>query len=115
MNIDTLGATNLSPPRINEPAQQVDRKRQDSRQQLHFTPQQDSKIPPEELLSQIKTVTENGLYSVRFERDRATEDLIVKIVDSDTDEVLRQIPPEELLNLSKHLKELRGNLINTVS
>jgi len=114
MNIDTLGATNLSPPRINEPAQQVDRKRQDSRQQAHFAPQE-NKIPPEELLNQIKTVTENGIYSVRFERDRATEELVVKIVDSDTNEVLRQIPPEELLTLSKHLRELSGNLVNTVS
>ena len=114
MNIDTLGVTNLSPPRINEAAQQVDRKRQDSRQQSHFAPQ-DNKMPPEELLNQIKTVTENGIYSVRFERDRATEELVVKIVDSDTNEVLRQIPPEELLTLSKHLRELSGNLVNTVS
>ena len=39
----------------------------------------------------------------------------VKIVDSDTDEVIRQIPPEELLNLTKQLKELSGSIINTVS
>jgi flagellar protein FlaG len=41
--------------------------------------------------------------------------LVVKIVDSETDEVIRQIPPEELRNLTKHLKELSGNLVNTVS
>ena len=69
----------------------------------------------EPVLNQIKAITEDGLYSVRFERDSGTEDLIVKIVDSETDEVIRQIPPEELINLSKHLKELSGNLVNTVS
>ena len=39
----------------------------------------------------------------------------VKIVDSETDEVIRQIPQEELLELSKHLEELNGNLVDTVS
>ena len=37
------------------------------------------------------------------------------IVDSETDEVIRQIPQEELLELSKHLEELNGNLVDTVS
>ena len=114
MNIEAMGAANSTPPRINEPSQQVERKRQDSQQQPQSTPQE-NKMPPEELLGQIKAITEDGLYSVRFERDDGTEDLIVKIVDSETDEVIRQIPPEELINLSKHLKELTGNLVNNVA
>jgi len=114
MNIETMGAANLSPPRINEPSQQVERKRQESQQQPQSTPQE-NQMQPEELLSQIKAITEDGLYSVRFERDSGSEELIVKIVDSETDEVIRQIPPEELINLSKHLKELTGNLVNNVA
>lgn len=113
MNIEAMGAASTGPPRINEPVQQVERKRQES-QQPQSSPQE-KKMPPEELLNQIKSITEDGLYSVRFERDSGSEDLIVKIVDSETDEVIRQIPPEELLNLSKHLRELSGNLVNTVS
>jgi flagellar protein FlaG len=115
MNIEALGTTGASPPRVNESAQQVERRRQDSQQQSPLGSEKESKLYPEELLNQIKSITENGLYSVRFERDSGTEELIVKIVDSDTDEVIRQIPPEELINLSKHLKELSGNLVNTVS
>lgn len=114
MNIEVISAANLSPPRINEPSQQVERKRQESREQAQSAPQS-SKTPPEELLNQIKSITEDGLYSVRFERDSGSEDLVVKIVDSETNEIIRQIPPEELLNLTKHLKELSGNLVNTVS
>ena len=67
MTIETIGATDYSPPRINEPAQQVERKRQES-QQPQSTPQK-SKAQPEELLKQIKSLTEDGLYSVRFEKD----------------------------------------------
>ena len=114
MNIDTMAAVNLVQPRVNEPAQQVNRKRQDSQQQSAAT-SQDNKMPPEELLSQINAITENGQYSVRFERDKDTSNLIVKIVDSSTNEVIRQIPPESMVNLSKSLSELRGNLVDTVS
>ena len=115
MNIEAVSTSNFSPPRANEPAQQVERKRQDSQQQAPSSAREESQAQPEELLNQIKAITEDGLYSVRFERDNPAEELVVKIVDSETDEVIRQIPPEELLNLTKHLKELSGSLINTVS
>ena len=72
-----------------------------------------SKVQPEELIGQIKAITENGTYSVQFESNDEAE-LIVKVVDRDTNEVIRQIPPEELLELTKHLKELTGNIVDTV-
>lgn len=115
MNIEAASSSNAIPPRVNEPAQQVERKRQESQQQPPSSAQAERKAQPEELLNQIKAITEDGLYSVRFERDNPAEELVVKIVDSETDEVIRQIPPEELLNLTKHLKELSGNLVNTLS
>lgn len=74
-----------------------------------------SDVQPEELLSQIKALTENGVYSVRFESDDKTEQLVVKIVDNETQEVVRQVPAEELLGLRKALTEFQGNFINTVS
>lgn len=115
MNIDTVNTTGVVQPRTSEAGAKVDLKRQATQQETPSSAQEESKAQPEELLSQIKAITEDGLYSVRFEQDRNTDELVVKIVDSDTDEVIRQIPPEELLNLSKQLKELSGNIINTVS
>ena len=72
-------------------------------------------VQAEELLSQIKALTENGLYSVRFENDERLKQLIVKIVDSDTQEVIRQVPAEELLGMKAALAELQGNLVDTTS
>ncbi|MGD9949440.1 MAG: flagellar protein FlaG [Desulfobulbus sp.] len=115
MNVEAIGTTTASPPRINESAQQVDRKRQESQQQTPSSAAEENKVQSEELLNQIKALTEDGAYSVRFEKDSGSEDFVVKIVNQDTDEVIRQIPPEELLKLSQHLKELSGNLVNTVS
>ena len=72
-------------------------------------------IPPEEFLKQIKGLTENGSYSVRFENDDKMDQLVVKVVNRETDEVIRQIPPEELLGLKATLKDLRGNIVDTKS
>ena len=113
MQIEAIGTAVASPPRMNEPARQVERGREEYREAQNSS--QERHLPPEELLNQIKTITEDGLYSVRFERDSGSNELIVKIVDSETDEVIRQIPQEELLELSKHLEELHGNLVDTVS
>jgi len=63
-------------------------------------------------LSQIKSITEDGGYSVRFESNENSE-LIVKIFDTNTDEVIRQIPAEEILDLRVALDELRGNIVDT--
>lgn len=70
-------------------------------------------LQPEELLQQINALTEDGMYSVRFENDSAGGGMVVKVVDRETNELIRQIPPEELLDLTKRLSDLRGNLIQT--
>ena len=113
MQIEAIGTAVASPPRMNEPARQVERGREEREEVQNNSKKRNTQ--PEELLKQIKTITEDGLYSVRFERDSGSNTLVVKIVDSETDEVIRQIPQEELLELSKHLEELNGNLVDTVS
>ncbi|MFP7753042.1 flagellar protein FlaG [Thermodesulfobacteriota bacterium B35] len=116
MNVDTLSMATASPPRIQEPADQITRQRQEVKgEPATAGGDRQNRIQPEELLDQIKSITENGAYSVRFEKDNDLDELIVKVVDQQTSEVIRQIPPEELVNLSKHLQELRGNIVNTVS
>ena len=113
MQIEAIGTAVARPPRMNEPARQVERGREEREEVQNNSKKRNTQ--PEELLKQIKTITEDGLYSVRFERDSGSNTLVVKIVDSETDEVIRQIPQEELLELSKHLEELNGNLVDTVS
>ena len=118
MHVESINAAAVIRSRANEPAEEIDRKRQevaDKPEQAASAPQDKSSLQPEELLTQIKALTEDGLYSVRFEKSKDTNDLIVKVVDAKTDEVVRQIPPEELVNLSRQLEELRGNLVDTVS
>jgi flagellar protein FlaG len=79
-------------------------------------PQVDKSQPQsEELIQQIKGLTEEGLYSVRFENDERSSQLVVKIVDRQTDEVIRQVPVEEVLELHSLMEGLRGNIVDTQS
>ena len=71
-------------------------------------------VQPEEILNRIKSLTDNGLYSVRFENSQEFDQLVVKIVDSKTDEVIHQIPAEEILGMKASLAELSGKIVNTV-
>lgn len=72
-------------------------------------------IQPEEILNQIKALTEDGLYSVRFENSQEFNEMIVKVMDSKTDEVIRQFPAEEILGMRASLEKLRGQLVNTTT
>jgi len=49
---------------------------------------------------------------LKFIIDENTKDIIVKIVDSNTDEVIKELPPAELQRLHKSIKEAVGILIN---
>jgi len=47
-----------------------------------------------------------GNFTIDFARDDQTGSLVISIVDRETGEVLRQIPPDQILSLRSHLQEL---------
>lgn len=49
---------------------------------------------------------------IQLEIERTLNITIAKIIDTETDEVIRQIPLEELVELAKKSKDLKGLLIN---
>ncbi|MFH2123529.1 MAG: flagellar protein FlaG [Pseudomonadota bacterium] len=113
MNIDMNAGVGGAVQLKGQAPEQVELQRK-NKEKAADTPQASSTekgVQAEELLNQIKAVTEDGLYSVRFEQND-NADLIVKIYDSKTDEVVRQIPAEELLNLQQALEDLRGNIVD---
>ena len=115
MNIEAVNMAGITQQSLQKPSDDVaaSRKAKDSGDQVEQAPANKSSVQPEELLTQIKGLTEDGSYSVRFENDDDAQQLVVKIVDTDSDEVIRQVPAEEVLELSARLEELRGNIVNT--
>jgi flagellar protein FlaG len=49
-----------------------------------------------------------GNFNIGFSTDQESGSLVIQIVDRETKEVLRQIPPDEILALKAHLKQVVG-------
>lgn len=67
-----------------------------------------------ELLDSVNKVNEAVKIfnsSVRFSIDEETQQRVVKVVDMDTNEVIRQMPSEEVLAIAKVFDKLQGLLI----
>lgn len=50
---------------------------------------------------------------VSFSIDPRTEKVVIRVIDGETNEVLRQIPPEEMLRVAAQMQQLLGVLIDT--
>ena len=96
-------------------AEEVERQKKQSDLSDQKAEKAQKSLPPEEVMSRIKEITQDGLYSVRFETDEATDELVVRIVDQESGEVIRQLPPDDVLGTSQRLQEWRGNIIQTES
>jgi flagellar protein FlaG len=114
---EALNITGTTMQKMFRASEQVDGSRKKVEEQPDNAQEKDTtnQIQPEELLSQIKALTENGLYSVRFENDEKAKQMVVKIVDNETQEVIRQVPADEILGLRRALSEFQGNIVDTTS
>jgi len=65
-----------------------------------------------EALDKISTIANFFNRKIKIEVDKDLNVMIVKVIDVDTDQVIRQIPAQELIELSKHAKDQKGLLIN---
>jgi len=72
-------------------------------------------LDPKEIQRAVAQMNElSGAMNHRlsFSIDNETHDVIVKVVDAETDKVIRELPPAELQKLHKSIKEAVGLLIN---
>ena len=46
--------------------------------------------------------------NLEFKVDDSTQEVVVKVIDSETGDVVRQVPSEQILELVKRLKEFEG-------
>ena len=52
---------------------------------------------------------------LQFEVDQNSNQVIVKVIDKETDKVIKELPPEELQRLHRHLKEAIGLLFDEMA
>lgn len=64
----------------------------------------------EQAVKDINDFFQTMRRSLQFKLDQDSGKMVVQIKDADTDEVIRQIPPEYVLKLAKQLGEVKGLL-----
>lgn len=62
----------------------------------------------------VEVMMELRERSVKFERDEVSGTNIIKIVDDKTGEVIRQMPPEELVSFMRNLTKMLGNFLDEI-
>lgn len=69
----------------------------------------------QDLSDAVKKLNDSMLgsaQSLEFSIDEDTKGIVVKVIDQNTKEVLRQMPSKEALEISKSLDKMRGLLID---
>ncbi len=66
----------------------------------------------EDMVDEVNKVLHYINERLQFSVHETTKRIMVKVVDRETDEVLREIPPEKLLDLVGKLQEIVGLLVD---
>jgi len=67
----------------------------------------------EEMVEALEDFADTVQTRLNFTIDDGTEDVVVKIMDKETDEVIKQFPAEEILELREKMQDLSGLLFST--
>lgn len=74
-----------------------------------------SAVNPQEIEKAVKNIQEAvkqiASNNLQFSIDQDSGRTVVRVVDADTGDTIRQIPSEEMLNISKALDKLQGLLL----
>lgn len=68
-----------------------------------------------EAVKKLNEFVAPALQSIEFSTDEESDRVIVKVVDTATNKVLRQIPNEEVLAISRTLDRLQGLVIRQMA
>ncbi|MCL2806401.1 MAG: flagellar protein FlaG [Treponema sp.] len=78
-------------------------------------PAKSEKVRPQVQQTQIVDLERIGnalSKKLQFVVDHSSNDVVIKVIDKETDRVIKEIPPEELQRLHRNLREAIGLLFN---
>ena len=64
-------------------------------------------------VTEVNDILKSLNHHLQFSIDDKTNTVIVKLIDGETGEVIRQIPPEEIVRLRAYYRDQQGLLVNT--
>ncbi len=81
---------------------------QDQAAQIALIREQNKKL--HEVVTELNQMMGMSSTKLSFSVDRESNKMIVRVVDAETQEVIRQIPSEDAINVSQHIHGLMGIL-----
>lgn len=69
---------------------------------------QQEKAPLEAVVSKLNDLVHELHRELQFSVDEKSGETVIKVIDSETDEVVRQIPSEEVVRLRERLRDAAG-------
>jgi flagellar protein FlaG len=65
----------------------------------------------QQAMTRVAQVVKAKASNLEFSMDKETDSMVVKIVDAQTKEVIRQIPAQEMLDIAQAIDKLQGLLL----
>ncbi|SER24673.1 flagellar protein FlaG [Nitrosomonas sp. Nm51] len=69
-------------------------------------------IPIEQAAEKIKETVNNLAQNLQFSIDDDTGKTVIKVMDAQTQEIIRQIPSQEAISIARTLDKVQGLLLN---
>lgn len=88
-----------------------DRKPESLREKQEYS-EQELEDEVRESVKDINEIVDKVKEGLSFQIHEDTEKMMVKVVDLNTDEVIKELPPEEMLDLQARIHEMIGILID---
>jgi flagellar protein FlaG len=113
MNVDNI---NLSLNDINQNVQPInqDKRPENNNSQAYRYGNQTIKDTEElkKILQELQNKISYLNKSLKIEFDKEIKEPIIKIIDITSNEVIRQIPPDYMINIIKNINRMFGALVN---
>jgi flagellar protein FlaG len=87
-------------------------RRQQGRQQPQRTQRAEPEIEIKELTNELRSVGLIFNRRLEFEINRELDQVVVKVIDRETDKVIKELPPEEIQRLHVRIQEAIGLLVD---
>ena len=111
-NIKPGGVPSLSEVQKVQAAKEVEKRAEELKNIETVNDTRLTRADVEEMVEALEELTQTLQTKLNFSINEGTNDIVVKVLDKDTDEVIKQFPPEELLELQEKMQDLTGFLFN---
>jgi flagellar protein FlaG len=110
-NNNNNSSENIRTENINSNNKKTNRQAKSLQEKKEYN-QQELEDEVRESVKDVNEIVDQVKEGLSFQIHEDTEELMVQVIDVNTDEVIKELPPEEMLDLKARIHEMVGILID---